>query len=46
MASMLATTWDESDDTRDELRCAIEVFNVLADRLAPDEDLYLCVPDE
>ena len=46
LAYMLSSTWDESNDTRNELRRAIEVFNVLADRLAPDEELYLCVPDE
>lgn len=46
LAYLLASTWDESDDTRNELRRAIEVSNVIADRLAPDEELYLCVPDE
>jgi hypothetical protein len=35
-----------SVDTRNELRRAIEVFNVLADRLAPEEELHLCVPNE
>lgn len=46
LAYLLASTWDESDDTRNELRRAVEVFNVLANRLAPDEELYLCVPDK
>lgn len=46
LAFMLASTWDESEETRYQLKGAIEVFNVLADRLAPDEELYLCVPHE
>jgi hypothetical protein len=36
LAYMLSSTWHKSDDTRNELRRAVEVFNVLADRLAPD----------
>jgi hypothetical protein len=46
LTNLLVTTWEESDETREQLREAIVKFNELADLLAPDQELYIVVPDE